>query len=148
MKKHFLAMNSTHAISIRFLLVLTCLLGFSAGARAAAVGGSISGTVKDPSGAVVPKATITATDTDTGIKQVVRTNDAGVYSFPVLPVGHYDVDVVADGFKPYRRASIVLDVNSAILVDAALELGQSTEKPSPSRNPQYKRKRPAPNLGT
>jgi hypothetical protein len=69
----------------------------------AAAGGSISGTVKDPSGAVVPKATVTATNTDTGVRQVVATNDAGAYSFPGLPVGHYDVDITVTGFRPYRR---------------------------------------------
>ncbi len=93
----------------------------------AAVGGSISGTVKDPSGAVVPKATVTATNTETGVRQVVTTNGTGAYSFPSLPVGHYDVDIAAAGFRPYRRASITLDVNSALLVDAVLELGESSE---------------------
>ncbi|HTQ96500.1 MAG TPA: carboxypeptidase-like regulatory domain-containing protein, partial [Candidatus Acidoferrum sp.] len=85
------------------------------------------GTVKDPSGAVVPRATVTATDTDTGVRQVVSTNDAGAYSFPSLPVGHYDVDITANGFRPYRRAGIAVDVNSALLIDAALVLGESTE---------------------
>ena len=93
----------------------------------AADGGSISGTVEDRSGAVIPKAAVTATNTDTGVRQVVTTNGAGAYSFPSLPVGHYDVDIAAAGFKPYRRASIMVDVNSALLVDAVLELGESSE---------------------
>src|SRR5580658_7772054 len=59
------------------------------------VGGSISGTVTDPSGAVVPKATVTATNTDTGIKQSVASDEKGFYSFPSLPVGHYDLEVVS-----------------------------------------------------
>lgn len=108
------------------LLVLTLLLGF-ARMTPAAVGGSISGTVKDPSGAVIPNAIVTATNMDTGVKQQVKTNDAGAYSFPILPVGHFDVDIMIDGFKPYRRAGVAVDVNSAILVDAVLELGQSIE---------------------
>jgi carboxypeptidase family protein len=108
------------------LLVLILLLGLTP-ATQAAVGGSISGTVIDPSGAVVPKATVTATNTDTSVKQAVKTNDAGTYSFPILPVGHYVVDITVDGFKPYRRTNITVDVNSAIVVDAALELGESAE---------------------
>ncbi len=44
-----------------------------------------------------------------------------------MPVGHYDVDITAAGFKPYRRAGITVDVNSALLVDAVLELGESSE---------------------
>jgi hypothetical protein len=118
-------LSVTPKFSLSFL-VLTLLLGFSL-LTYAAVGGSIAGTVRDPSGAVIAKASVTATNTDTGIKQVVRTNDAGAYSFPTLPVGHYDVDINVAGFKPYRRASITVDVNSALLVDATLELGESSE---------------------
>jgi hypothetical protein len=93
----------------------------------AAVGGSISGTVKDRSGAVIPKAVVTATNLDTGGRQTIATNNAGVYSFPDLGVGHYDVGIAAIGFKPYRRAAIAVDVNSALLVDAVLEVGESSE---------------------
>ncbi len=105
------------------LVMVVTLLGLPRVTRAA-VGGSISGTVKDPSGAVVPKATVTATNTDTGVRQVVTTNDAGVYSFPSLPVGHYELDITVAGFRPYRRAGITVDVNSALLVDAVLEVGR------------------------
>jgi len=108
------------------LVMLALLFGFPQ-RTGAAVGGSISGTVRDPSGAVVPQATVTATNTATGVMQVVKTNDAGAYSFPTLPVGNYNVDIAFDGFKPYRRTNITLDVNSAILVDAMLELGESKE---------------------
>ena len=87
------------ASSIFLLLVLTLLLGLPI-LTLAAVGGSISGTVNDPSGAVVPKASVTATNTDTGVRQVVTTNDKGAYSFPSLPVGHYAVDITVDGFRP------------------------------------------------
>src|SRR3984885_12778004 len=112
--------------SVVLFLVLTLLLGVPMSAHAA-VGGSISGTVKDHSGAVVPKAIVTATNTDNGVRQVVTTNATGAYSFPSLPVGHYDINITAAGFKPYRRASITLDVNGALFVDAALELGESSE---------------------
>ncbi len=93
----------------------------------AAVGGSISGTVKDPTGAVVPKATVTATNTDTGVRQVVTTNDTGAYSFPSLPVGHYDIDINMPEFTPYRRAGVTIDVDSALLVDAVIEMGEVSQ---------------------
>jgi hypothetical protein len=105
---------------------LTLALGFSRPAHAA-VGGSISGTVEDHTGAVVPKATVTATNTDTGVRQVVTTNGTGAYSFPSLPVGHYDINITVAGFKPYQRAGITVDVNGALFVDAVLELGESSE---------------------
>ncbi len=93
----------------------------------AAVGGAISGTVKDRTGAVIPKATVTATNIDTGIRQTIATNNAGSWSFPGLPVGHYDVDIADTGFKPYRRSGIMVDVNSALIVDAVLDVGESSE---------------------
>jgi Carboxypeptidase regulatory-like domain len=90
---------------------------------AAGVGGSISGTVKDPSGALVPKATVTATNSDTGIRQTTVTDDKGFYSFTSLLIGHYDLEVVNAAFRPYRRTGIVLDANSALTIDAVLEVG-------------------------
>ncbi len=93
----------------------------------AAVGGSISGTVMDQSHALIPGANVTATNLDTGVKQAVTTNSVGVYFIPNLAVGRYDVAIAATGFRPYRRAGVVVDINGVILVDAALELGTRTE---------------------
>jgi hypothetical protein len=112
--------------SVFLILALTLLLDLPIFTQAAA-GGRISGTIKDPTGAVVPKAAVIATDTDTGVQQTAVSNDAGVYSFPTLPVGHYNLDVTATGFRPYRRTDITLDVNSALLVDAVLEVGVSQD---------------------
>ena len=102
----------------------------------AAVGGSISGTVKDRSGAVVPKAAVTATNTGHGRPPDGRDQRCGsLFAFPSLPVGHYDVDITAAGFRPYRRAGITVDVNSALLVDAVLELGESSETVTVKESP-------------
>src|SRR5580698_1257221 len=92
-----------------------------------AAGGNISGTVKDRSGAVVPRGAVTATNTDTGVRQTIAANGAGAYSFRGLPVGHYDVDISSAGFRLYRRAGITVDVNSALVVDAVLDVGESSE---------------------
>jgi hypothetical protein len=108
------------------LMALTCLAGLP-DLASADVGGGISGTVRDKSGAVVPKAAVTATNIDTGVRQTIVTNGAGVYSFPGLAVGHYNIDIMFAGFKPYQRADITVDVNCALLVDAVLELGKSSE---------------------
>src|SRR5580698_5697547 len=106
---------------ILLLPVLGLLFGLPLSIRALA-GGRISGTVADRSGAVIPKAMVTASNTDTGVQLSVTTNGAGVYAFPSLPVGHYDVAITAAGFSPYRRTGVTVDVNSALLVDAQLEL--------------------------
>lgn len=93
----------------------------------AAVGGRISGTVEDKSRAALPKARVIATNTDTGVTQTITTNARGSYSFAALPVGDYDVDISAPGFKPYRRVGVAVDVNGDLLVDAVLELGERSE---------------------
>jgi len=114
------------ARSLLLFVIFALLLSLSASARAA-VGGSISGTVKDATGGVIPKATVTATNIETGVEQAALSNDAGAYSFPTLLVGHYNLDVTAAGFRPYRRVSIAVDVNSALIVDAVLEVGATQE---------------------
>src|SRR5580704_16179466 len=75
----------------------------------ASVGGSISGTVKDSSGAVIPKAVVTALNIETGVQQSVATDTTGAYTFPILPIGHYEVSVAHPGFKPYQRTGIEID---------------------------------------
>src|SRR5260370_3995987 len=91
-----------------------------------AVTGRISGTVKDPTGAVVPNAQITVVETQTGIKTESKTDSSGTYSFPSLPVGHYDLEVKASGFKDFRQTGLILDVNTALLVDIPLQLGEAS----------------------
>jgi len=114
------------SMSLHLFLVLVLLLGVPLISHAA-MGGRISGNVKDPTGAVVPKAVVTAFNTDTRVQHTAITNDAGDYSFLSLPVGHYNLDVTAAGFRPYRRTGITLDVNSALLVDAVLQVGTNQE---------------------
>ena len=65
----------------------------------AGVGGSISGDVKDASGAAIPGASVTATNTSTGVQQATITDDHGSYSFLSLPVGRYDIEVDARGIQ-------------------------------------------------
>jgi hypothetical protein len=89
----------------------------------ASVGGSISGTVKDPSGSVIVPAEITARETNKGISYHARTDNKGYYSFPLLPVGVYELDIEAAGFRGYRRNGIVLDTNAALTINATLEVG-------------------------
>src|SRR6201984_1835491 len=93
----------------------------------AGVSASISGTVRDPSGATIAGATVTASNTDTGISQTQKTNSAGFYSFQTLPLGHYDVRVQQAGLRTFRKTGIVLAVNDAIVVDASLQVGEVKE---------------------
>ena len=106
------------ALSLAFVLLTLSAIVSWAGA-----GGSVSGTVRDASGAVLPKATVTATNIDTRVRQTVQTDDKGFYAFPSLPVGHYDLEVQGAALRPYRRAGIVIDANSRLTVDAVLKVG-------------------------
>jgi hypothetical protein len=85
------------------------------------------GTITDPNGAAVPGATVTATETDTAVKHTITTDGQGFYSFQSLPVGRFDVDVTACGFKPIRRTGAMINVDSKVVVDASLAIGERTE---------------------
>ncbi|HLM98970.1 MAG TPA: carboxypeptidase regulatory-like domain-containing protein [Bryobacteraceae bacterium] len=93
-----------------------------------AVTGRVSGTVKDPTSAVIPEADVAAIETQTGIKTVTKTDSAGFYSFPALAVGRYDLDVRAKGFKDFKQTGLTLDVNTALQVDIPLQLGEASQE--------------------
>jgi hypothetical protein len=119
---------SLSKINRSFAIRLSCLLVFLAAAAAwGSVAGSISGTVKDPSGSVVPNANVTVRELSTGVSQQTHTNAKGYYTLPVLPVGHYELDVQASGFQSYRRKDIVLDIGAALTLDASLEIGEDAQ---------------------
>src|SRR5271168_4938965 len=109
------------------LLFAAAAISFLAAAAWAGVGGSVSGTVKDSSGAVIAGATVVVTNTDTGVQQTVTASDKGAYAFASFPVGHYQLDFTSPGFRPYRRTGVVVDANSELLVDATLEVGAKTD---------------------
>ncbi|WP_353062319.1 TonB-dependent receptor [Tunturibacter psychrotolerans] len=93
----------------------------------ASVAGSISGTAKDPSGRVVPKAEITIHETSTGLSYHATANSKGYYTLPVLPVGHYELEAQSPGFRSYQRKDIILDTNASLTIDVAFELGSVKE---------------------
>src|ERR1700689_527774 len=116
-------MPSLFEISLRRLCLVLCFLGTAF----AGVGGSISGTVRDASGAAIAQASVAVVNTSTGVRQSATADSRGAYSFPVLPVGNYVLEVNHPGFKPYRRTGIVLDTNSTLLLDVALQVGERTD---------------------
>ncbi len=94
----------------------------------AATTGSISGTVKDPSDAVIPGATVIATDTATNVQTKTVTDDKGYYAFPSLQVGRYNIKVEEEGFGTQVRNNIQVDANSALMVDLTLEMAEKAEE--------------------
>jgi len=91
------------------------------------VAGRISGTISDPSGAFVAGTTVTLNNVGNGTKQTTTTNDQGQYSFPVVPVGKYELEINSPGFQPYKKIGVVIDVNSALQIDAALQIEQNKQ---------------------
>src|SRR6266704_2358404 len=87
----------------------------------------INGTVKDQSGAVLPGADVTATQTATGAKRSAVTDETGSYTLTNLPIGPYTLEMALPGFRTYVQSGIVLQVNDNPLVNAVLEVGQVTE---------------------
>ena len=112
---------------VRYHSLVFTLVMFCSGSLFAGVTASISGTVKDGSGASIGGATVTATNTGTGIAQTRNTNAQGYYSFQDLPIGAYEVTVRQAGFKTYNRTGLVLNVNDAEVVDAVLQVGEVKE---------------------
>ncbi|HUB18454.1 MAG TPA: TonB-dependent receptor [Acidobacteriaceae bacterium] len=104
------------------LLLLLCGVPGAAWAQQAA--GSITGTVTDPSGSAVPNASVTARDVNQNTTWATKTNAAGVYDFPQIPVGAIAVKVEAQGFQTQERAAFDLAVNQVARVDFGLAVGR------------------------
>src|SRR5436190_3189539 len=111
----------------KLLLLIAGLLCATFGPAAAQTVGEITGEVKDQSGAAVPNASVTATNTDTNIARTTVTNNVGVYSFPGLTPGIYQVKASAAGFQSVLRSNIELQVQQTARVDFMLDVGQSTQ---------------------
>jgi hypothetical protein len=111
---------------------LTIVFLLATGTLWSSINGSISGTVTDSSGAVIPQVSVVARNTETGIQTSTQTNMAGFYSLPALPAGPYEVIITKKGFEEYRQTGLVLDVNTALRVDATLKVGAVTQEVSVS----------------
>ena len=109
-----------------FRLVATLVL-VSLPALAQNVSGTISGIVHDPTGAVVPKASITATNAGTSATFQTTTDETGAYALRTLPVGIYDLSAEVSGFKKYQTKGIRLQVNEVARVDINLAVGTAAE---------------------
>src|SRR3974377_1094561 len=97
--------------SRRFVVLLFVLLAVTATlVSAATFSGTILGPVTDPSGAVVPGATVKAKNAATGLERTALTSAEGNYSIPELPIGNYNVTVTQSGFQTASNTTIVVAV--------------------------------------
>ncbi len=109
------------------LVAVTALLCASYGLYGQAVNGTLLGTVTDSSGATVPNAKVTVTETSTSLIHQSNTNESGNYTFPDLPPGIYSVTVEASGFKRATQEKIDLASNSSTRVDLTMQAGSVSE---------------------
>jgi len=117
------------------LLVVGLCVGWCGRAAAQEVTGSISGTVTDSKGGVVPNAKVTITNTDQQIMvRTLTTDEHGQYAAPLLPVGHYSVTVEIAGFKRVTHSGLVLNVSDKLAVNFTLEVGAVSETVSVEAN--------------
>src|SRR5215831_14188178 len=111
------------------LLVCFLALGLTAATVwAQATTAQISGSVKDPSGAVLPGVQVTATQTATGTKRSTVSNETGSYALPSLPTGPYILQAELPGFKSHVQTGIVLQVDERPEINIVLEVGQVSEQ--------------------
>src|ERR1700728_3364218 len=92
----------------------------------AAITGSISGVVTDPSGAVVPGVTVVATSVSTNVQSKAVTDAKGFYRFPTLSVDNYNVTANQQGFRDYAQTGVKIDANSDVRIDITMQLGTVT----------------------
>lgn len=118
-------------LSRRWVVGAVCMLGLLFGSlrsRAQEISGSISGTVLDSNGASVSGALVTITNTDRShVEREIKTDKAGLYTAPSLPLGTYSVSVSMKGFKTSTITGIVLNANAQLTVNQKLAVGAATE---------------------
>jgi hypothetical protein len=115
------------ATRVKLLLSVGCLLALSPVAHGQAVYGSIFGTVTDNTGAVIPNAAVTVTDTSKGTTSTLVSNGSGEFTADHLIPDIYDVKVVAAGFKAFEQTGIQVFADTSTKIQAVLSAGASSE---------------------
>src|SRR5262245_29064868 len=113
-------------VSLLLALLFSALSCATVWAQAASTA-QINGVVRDQTGAILPGAEISVTQTDTGLSRSTLTNETGTYVLTNLPTGPYRLEVSLPGFRTYVQSGIVLQVNSNPVVNVVLEVGQVAE---------------------
>ncbi|HEV2688962.1 MAG TPA: carboxypeptidase regulatory-like domain-containing protein, partial [Bryobacteraceae bacterium] len=112
----------------RKLFVLCCVVLLGVALLVAQTSTSeIAGTVRDSSGAVIPGATVTATNENTGVSYRQTTTPAGLYAFPSVPAGSYTIRAEMKGFKTANQTGNLLVVGTPLTVDVTLAVGEASE---------------------
>src|SRR5690606_17333539 len=119
--KRFRGAMKFKSVSLLTALVLACV------PLAAQNFGEFTGTVADPSGAVIAGASVTITNEATGVARSAETNESGNYNVPFLNPGRYTITAEIDGFSTARSTGLILQVGDVNRVNFALAVGVVTE---------------------
>ena len=118
---------TARAIGFVFLVLgATCLFPAAALAQGETTS-AIAGQVRDATNAVVPGATVTIANPETGLKRSAKTDDAGRFNFPQLKPGTYSVKVEAQGFEPRQNDNVISGLGQKQVVDFILDVARSNE---------------------
>jgi Carboxypeptidase regulatory-like domain len=112
---------------VRLTLAVLCITALSATAAAQAVTGTILGTVRDATGAVIPGTVVTLTQLSTGLTRSVNTDGNGEYAAPLLATGVYTLRLEKSGYKTGSVTGVELGVDRKVRVDLTLEVGNLTD---------------------
>ena len=108
---------------LKSTLRLAALLLVASSANAQTSRGTVTGTVLDPTGAVIAGASVTLTGVETGVRLSTNSNDAGIYRFDAVDPGTYDLTVSLPGFRTYLSTRIGVEANRATTIDPTLQVG-------------------------
>lgn len=109
------------------VILLSLLFVFASLGLAQQGSSSIVGNITDPTGAAIVGATITITNTSTGVEHTLTSNSSGAYQLPNVEVGTYTVAVKDPGFKSYQQTGVIVNVSSTVRADVSLQIGQASE---------------------
>jgi len=120
-------MRWSFAVPYAIAIALIAALGFAAPAAQAQDNATITGTVTDASGALVPNASITVTNAATNQSRETVSNTAGAYRFANVGIGSYTLTVVGQGFQKFTKSGIIVNVAQTVEADATLTVGSATQ---------------------
>jgi hypothetical protein len=116
------------SLSIGIALTVLISLGMSSPLSAQMVGATVSGTVLDASGAVIPNVTIVAKNSETGVTANAVTNAVGVFNAPNLPPATYEISASAPGFETQVRRNVTLTVGQDLVLNMTLQVGNTSQQ--------------------
>src|SRR6185503_13790820 len=127
MGRDFSRLQLVRGLRFAVLAIVCILLVQSKSALGQVDEGSITGTVQDASGAVVPNADVTLQNTDQGITLQTKSNASGIYTFSPVRIGHYTITATAQGFAKTTQKNVTVSVAQVLQVNISLKLGGTTE---------------------